>query len=234
MRLRRRTAFLCSAIAAVALNGCGSSLATTAPQPVAAPAAATVTRARATVARPRSAMDRLAGIARQRYSEEVNGAAVHKQLGEWPPIPCCCVPCDRATSPRCGPRCASSRPRRTPTSRGCGWCAVLASSPTRGWCSWWRRAEGAARCPRALSGDASALDPGCDRLRQVPAPQRPRRRGRPGTRIGARSHLATGRHPRRAALLGHRHHRGPPLPGAIVPRARPRRRDAADLDPEGS
>ena len=40
----------------------------------------TIKRSHAAAARPRSAIDRLAIVARQRYSEEVTGAAVHKQL----------------------------------------------------------------------------------------------------------------------------------------------------------
>jgi HAMP domain-containing protein len=61
MRHPYRAVFISSAVVAVALGGCGSSLA-------------------AAVARPTSALDRLAAVARQRYSEEVTGAAVHKQL----------------------------------------------------------------------------------------------------------------------------------------------------------
>ena len=93
MRLRHRTTLPCAAIAAVAVAGCGSSMASTAPSPAPpAPSAAastspvvkaahaTTRRSHAAAARPRSAMDRLAIVARQRYSEEVNGAAVHKQV----------------------------------------------------------------------------------------------------------------------------------------------------------
>ena len=103
MRLRHRTALPCAAVATVALAGCGSSMAGPAPAPAserasATTAAATTTtktttkttktktktktikRSHAAAARPRSAIDRLAIVARQRYSEEVTGAAVHKQL----------------------------------------------------------------------------------------------------------------------------------------------------------
>jgi hypothetical protein len=64
MTARHRAAFRAT-IVMVALAGCGSSAARTAD---------------AAVATPRPAIDRLASIARRRYSEEVNGAAVHKQL----------------------------------------------------------------------------------------------------------------------------------------------------------
>ena len=81
MRSRRR-AVVAAAIVALAVAGCGSSAAT-APPPLSAtpvPAAATVKRSHVTRARPRSAIDRLTVVARQRYFDEVNGAAVHKQL----------------------------------------------------------------------------------------------------------------------------------------------------------
>jgi hypothetical protein len=86
MRVRHRAAF-CAAVV-VALAGCGSSLARTPSTSTLASASPTVgvmstvaaKPARATRSKPRSAIDRLAGIARGRYSEEVNGAAVHKQL----------------------------------------------------------------------------------------------------------------------------------------------------------
>jgi hypothetical protein len=94
MRLRHRTALPCAAVAAVALAGCGSSMAGPAAAPAAARTSATTTttaattttktrtikRSHAAAARPRSAIDRLAIVARQRYSEEVTGAAVHRQL----------------------------------------------------------------------------------------------------------------------------------------------------------
>jgi hypothetical protein len=44
------------------------------------PAAAAAKPVSRAVARPRTAIDRLAAVARQRYSEEITGAAVHKQL----------------------------------------------------------------------------------------------------------------------------------------------------------
>ena len=81
MRLRRQTASLPAAVVAVVLVGCGSSLATAPPPRTAStPAAGTVKRSPVAAARPRSVIDRLAVVARRRYSEEVNGAAVHKQL----------------------------------------------------------------------------------------------------------------------------------------------------------
>ncbi|MGZ4276631.1 MAG: hypothetical protein ACXVFT_08340 [Solirubrobacteraceae bacterium] len=95
MRLRRRrTALPWATAAAVALAGCGSSMASPPPRPAAATATTaattkiktttirtrTIKRSHAAAARPRSAIDRLASVARQRYSEEITGAAVHKQL----------------------------------------------------------------------------------------------------------------------------------------------------------
>ncbi len=90
MRLGHRTALPCATVLAVALAGCGSSMASPATAPASARASATsatttirtktVKRAHAAAARPRSALDRLAVVARRRYSEEVTGAAVHKQL----------------------------------------------------------------------------------------------------------------------------------------------------------
>ena len=94
MRLRRRrTALPWATAAAVALAGCGSSMASPPPRPAAATATtAATTKSKTTTittrtikrshaaARPRSAIDRLASLARQRYSEEVTGSAVHKQL----------------------------------------------------------------------------------------------------------------------------------------------------------
>jgi len=95
MRLRPRTALPVGAVAAVALAGCGSSMASPAAAPGSARASTTTTpaatttpktktktirRSHAAAAPPRSAIDRLAVLARQRYSEEVTGAAVHKQL----------------------------------------------------------------------------------------------------------------------------------------------------------
>jgi hypothetical protein len=94
MRLRHRTALPCATVAAVALAGCGSSMASPAPGPASARTSATTTttaattttktktvkRSHAAAARPRSAIERLASVARQRYLEEVTGAAVHKQL----------------------------------------------------------------------------------------------------------------------------------------------------------
>lgn len=71
MRLRRRVAVV--AAIPLALTGCGWSLASGAPQQA-------LTLAHTAPARPPSAIDRLAVVARQRYSEEVHGAAVHKQL----------------------------------------------------------------------------------------------------------------------------------------------------------
>jgi hypothetical protein len=81
MRPRRRTAFVPAAVVVLVLAACGSSLAT-APSPGTAsvPASATVKRDNAAAARPRSGIDRLAVVARRRYSDEVNGTAVHKQL----------------------------------------------------------------------------------------------------------------------------------------------------------
>jgi hypothetical protein len=82
MRFRRPVALISAAVVAVALAGCGSSLAG-APAPsrtVAGPASVAATPAFVAVARPRSAIDRLAVVARRRYLEEVTGAAVHKQL----------------------------------------------------------------------------------------------------------------------------------------------------------
>jgi hypothetical protein len=88
MRLPRRAVFMSSAVIAVALGGCAGAPAP--PRTVAGPASAaaepaparpsTAKQAPAAVARPQSAIDRLAAVARQRYSEEVTGAAVHKQL----------------------------------------------------------------------------------------------------------------------------------------------------------
>jgi hypothetical protein len=94
MRLRHRTALPCAAVAAVALAGCGSSMAGPAAAPASARASATTTtnaatttiktktvkRSHAAATHPRSAIDRLAIVARRRYSEEVTGAAVHRQL----------------------------------------------------------------------------------------------------------------------------------------------------------
>jgi hypothetical protein len=87
MRLRHRTALSCTAVVAVALAGCGSSMASPAARPASATTTTstptkttTVKRAHKAAARPRSAIDRLAIVARQRYFEEVTGAAVHKQL----------------------------------------------------------------------------------------------------------------------------------------------------------
>lgn len=70
---RRRPAV--AGTAAVALTGCGSSLAS-------APALqhTVSTSSHLAVARRGAAIDRLAVIPRRRYSEEVHGAAVHKQL----------------------------------------------------------------------------------------------------------------------------------------------------------
>jgi hypothetical protein len=67
-------------VVAVALAGCGSSLASApaSPRTVAGPASAAVRPSRVAVARPRSAIDRLAIVARRRYFEEVTGAAVQK------------------------------------------------------------------------------------------------------------------------------------------------------------
>jgi hypothetical protein len=84
MSVRLRTALPWATVAAVALAGCGSSMASPAARPATAitttiTKTTTVKRARK-AARRRSAIDRLASIARQRYSEEVTGAAVHKQL----------------------------------------------------------------------------------------------------------------------------------------------------------
>jgi hypothetical protein len=85
MSVRLRTALPWATVAAVALAGCGSSMASPASRPAAATTTTTITAttvkpAHAPRARPRSAIDRLASVARQRYSEEVTGAAVHKQL----------------------------------------------------------------------------------------------------------------------------------------------------------
>jgi hypothetical protein len=87
MRVCHRTALPCVAVVAVALASCGSSMAGPAARPVSATTTmstttktSTVKRAHRAAARPRSAIDRLAIVARQRYSEEVTGAAVHKQL----------------------------------------------------------------------------------------------------------------------------------------------------------
>jgi hypothetical protein len=100
MRLRHPTALPCAAVAAVALAGCGSSMAGPAAAPASARASATTTttaattttttttttktktikRSHAAAARPPSAIDRLAIVARRRYSDEVTGSAVHKQL----------------------------------------------------------------------------------------------------------------------------------------------------------
>jgi hypothetical protein len=91
MSARPRTALPCASVVAVVLAGCGSSMASPAPRPASATTTATSTktttigtttvkRSHAAAARPRSAIDRLASVARQRYSEEVTGAAVHKQL----------------------------------------------------------------------------------------------------------------------------------------------------------
>ena len=75
-----------SSFAAFALGACGSSFANTPSTPVVpaapTPAAAKVTPKRVTVARPPSAMDRLAVVARQRYAQEVTGAAVHQAEDE--------------------------------------------------------------------------------------------------------------------------------------------------------
>ena len=75
MRLRHRAALGPAGVLAVALAACGSSVAS-APPTTHAVAAASSPKAR----KPQSAIDRLAVVARQRYSEEVNGAAVHKQI----------------------------------------------------------------------------------------------------------------------------------------------------------
>jgi hypothetical protein len=87
MRARHRAAFRAT-IVMVALAGCGSSVARTpslsssslTTGAVASSATTKPRPAHAAVAKPRSAIDRLASIARRRYSEEVNGIAVHKQL----------------------------------------------------------------------------------------------------------------------------------------------------------
>jgi hypothetical protein len=87
--MRSGRALVPAAIAAFAVAGCGSSVATAPPPPAApVPASATATakhshtvkHARAKHAKPRTAIDRLEIVARQRYLEEVTGAAVHKQL----------------------------------------------------------------------------------------------------------------------------------------------------------
>jgi hypothetical protein len=81
MSLRRRTLLPPAAVAVVALAGCGASMASTpAPPTASVPAGAAAKPVIAPAARPRWAVDRLAAIARRRYSEEVTGAAVHKQL----------------------------------------------------------------------------------------------------------------------------------------------------------
>lgn len=85
MSVRHRTALPCAAVAAVALASCGSSMASPAARPASATTSTTtkataVKRAHKAAVRPRSALDRLAVVARRRYSEEVTGAAVHKQL----------------------------------------------------------------------------------------------------------------------------------------------------------
>jgi hypothetical protein len=86
MRLRPRTALPCATVVAVALAGCGSSMASPAPRPASAGTSKTATdtttakRSHAAAPRRRSAIDRLASIARRRYMEEVTGAAIHKQL----------------------------------------------------------------------------------------------------------------------------------------------------------
>jgi hypothetical protein len=76
MTLRRRVALVPVGVLAVALTGCGSSVASAPPPSTQTVAAAPSPKA----PKPKSAIDRLAAVARQRYSEEVNGAAVHKQL----------------------------------------------------------------------------------------------------------------------------------------------------------
>jgi hypothetical protein len=90
MRLPDRAAIVGATGVALALTACGSSLASPPPPQravsVPSPAAAAATRSHAlkqshaALARPQSAIDRLAVVARRRYSEEVNGVAVHKQL----------------------------------------------------------------------------------------------------------------------------------------------------------
>jgi hypothetical protein len=81
MSFRRRGAVVPAAMVALAVAGCGSSVATVPPaRTTLAAASAAVKPARVKHARTRSAIDRLAIVARARYSEEVNGAAVHKQL----------------------------------------------------------------------------------------------------------------------------------------------------------
>jgi hypothetical protein len=88
MGLRHRAAVSGAAVVALALTGCGSSLASAPPPQHAVSTSSSapakrphaVKHSRAAVARPRSASDRLVVVARQRYSEEVHGAAVHKQL----------------------------------------------------------------------------------------------------------------------------------------------------------
>ena len=85
MSVRHRTTLPCATVVAVALAGCGSSMASPAPRPASAATTTTTTtttvkRSHAAAAPPRSAIDRLAAVARRRYSEEVTGAAAHKQL----------------------------------------------------------------------------------------------------------------------------------------------------------
>jgi hypothetical protein len=81
MRRHPRTAFLPAAVVGVVLAGCGSSLATPpATRTASVPASAAVKRSPRAHARARSAINRLTVVARRRYSDEVNGAAVHKQL----------------------------------------------------------------------------------------------------------------------------------------------------------
>jgi hypothetical protein len=81
MRLRHWAVIVLAPVVAVALAACGSSLASApaSPRTVAGPASGAVRPSRMAVARPRSAIDRLAIVARRRYSEEVTGAAVHNQ-----------------------------------------------------------------------------------------------------------------------------------------------------------